>query len=342
MSSRSRQRKTPEPRVGIYENNVNTNNVNTVIDHIEGFINRMNKSPSKLVEITETYISIVGILQKHGDILYDLFGDFIDAIHLQEDSRKVLEQKGGVAISMGLNAARAAKNRKRRENRIRAYEKKKEEERIEKEINDQHIAKEKKINDARINEEHAKKIQENTTQIGPYGIPLHHDQQQSYDFAAILDHQQRQKTARDIEEQQRVWDLGAPQRAEEAQKRKQYLNDQVGQQLKYEAEVRSQVMCLIAFLAVILLFIDRKNVLSFIKSFFKSSSKKDEDDGDRSTPWIKVSLPATYTSSTRRGTRYSVETEDRSERYKYIRDPQRGGGKSKKMRTRNITQKKGY
>jgi hypothetical protein len=339
MSSRSRQRNTHEPKVGIYENNVNT-----AIHHIEEFIDKMeDKSPSKLVEITETYISIVGILQKYGDIVYELFGDFIDAIHLQEDSRKVLEQKGGVAISMGLNAARAAKNRKRRENRIRAYDKKKEdEERIEKEINDQRIAKEKTINDAHINEEHAKKIQENTTQIGPYGIPLHHDQRQSYDFAAILDDQQRQKTARDRKEQQRLWDLGATQRAREAQERQQYLNDRVGQQYKYEAEVRTQVMCFVAFLAVILLFIDRKNVLTFIKSFFKSSSKKDEDDGYKPASWTKVSLPLTYTSSTRRGTRYSVETEDRSEGYKYIRDPQRRGGKSKKMRTRNITQKKGY
>jgi hypothetical protein len=339
MSSRSRQRKTPETKVGLYENDANT-----VIHDIREFIDKMeDKTPSELVEITETYISIVGILQKYGDIVYDLFGDFIDAIHSQKDSRKVLKQKGGVAISMGLNAARAAKNRKRRENRIRAYDKKKEEERIEKEINDQRIAKEKKINDARINEEHAKKIQENTTQIGPYGLPLPHDQRQSYDFADILDDQQIQKIARDRKEQQRLWDLGAPQREQEAQERQQSLNDQVGQQFKYEAEVRTQVMCLISFLAVILLFIDRKNVLSFIKSFFKSSSKKDDyENDDRSTPWTKVLLPPTYTSSTRRGTRYSVETEDRSERYKYIRDPQRRGGKSKKMRTRNITQKKGY
>jgi len=261
----------------------------------------------KIVDIAETYISMVDVLQKNSDALYESFQEFLSVIYSNKASNKVLKQNGGFAsMSMGLNAARIAKNKRRKEARKRAYKK--------------------KMHDDKMNEKHAKEIQENTTQIGPYGLELDDNEKQSYSVVDFLNQLEEQQKLRDNAEKDRIWKLGEPQR--------RMIHKQL---LGQQAEVRTHVTYFVAFLGVILLLINRKKVISFINSFYTKPGKPDDFEDDKPAPWIKVPLPPTYTSNTRSGTRYSLETKNRPPGYKYIR-----GGKSKKMRRRNITRKKGY
>jgi len=295
--SRSRSRKELQDDV------LDPNSIQKIVKSMDHYTDK------KIVDIAETYISMVDVLQKNSDALYESFQEFLSVIYSNKASNKVLKQNGGFAsMSMGLNAARIAKNKKRNEARKRAHKLKK------------------KMHDDKMNEKHAKEIQENTTQIGPYGLELDDNEKQSYSVVDFLNQLEEQQKLRDNAEKDRIWKLGEPQR--------QMIHKQL---LGQQAEVRTHVTYFVAFLGVILLLIDRKKVISFINSFFTKPGKPDDFEDDKPAPWIKVDLPPTYTSNTRSGRRYTVETKNRPPGYKYIR-----GGKSKKMRRRNITRKKGY
>ena len=329
MSSRSRTISIPREEPPTKINNVmKLGPLDDVFDDISKFIKSMDKSPERIMEITKIYISIAGMLQTKGEQFYDLFEDFMGVLHSQEDSSFLLEQqKGGVAINMGLHAARLAKNKERR-NKERAKRRK--------------HAYEKKLDNDKINEEHAKKIQENTTQIGKYGLTLPPDQLTSYDKVALVEHQYLQQKARDEQkakvEKAMLWEKNAPLRE--------------AAYLKQQNELHNEVLKMLSFAFLLLFILHRKTIISWF-----SPSKKsylDESDINYGTQRVKTPPRPTISSDdysprsrTRRGTSYSVSkgSKEGSRNVKPTGkemkgyDPLRRGGKSKKGRNQTRTQK---